>query len=113
MPSMPEDTIIGLIQAAERHNTPAYLSLFCDEFKVNLEKQVNHMGKEVFSRLLQENFKNLTGIALRHKRQASDDMLHLSVEFIYEGYDDMKSFLLKNINGDWKIKMITDDDRLM
>ena len=112
-PSTPEDTILGLIQAAEKSHTQAYLGFFCDEFRVNLEEQINRMGEEVFRRLSQENYKNLAGIAIGDRMEEGDQMLRLTVEFVYEGYDDMKSFLLKKINGEWKIKGILDDARSM
>ena len=112
-PSTPEDVILGLIKAAEKSHTQAYLGFFCDEFRVNLEEQINRMGEDIFLRLSQENYKNLAGIAIGDPMEESDQMLRLSVEFVYEGYDDMKSFLLKKINGEWKIKKILDDARSM
>ena len=102
----PEHTILGLIKAAEKNNAKGYLAYFCDELKANLEDQAENMGEELFQNLIVKNYRNLMGIAISDQKAISTNMIHLTVEFVFDGYDEIKSYLLKKTKNGWKIKMV-------
>ena len=102
----PEHTILGLIKAAEKDNTKGYLAYFCDELKANLEDQSRKMGEGIFNQIIVKNYANLMGIAISDQRQISTNLIHLTVEFVFEGYDEIKSYLFKKTTDGWKVKMI-------
>jgi len=102
----PENTILGLIKAAEKNNTSGYLAYFCDELKANLEDQSEKMGEGVFNQIMVKNYANLMGIAISDQREISTNLIHLTVEFVFDGYDEIKSYLFKKTTDGWKIKMI-------
>jgi len=102
----PEHTILGLIKAAEKNNTKGYLAYFCDELKANLEDQSEKMGEGVFNQIIVKNYRNLMGIAISDQRQISTNLIHLTVEFIFDEYDEIKSYLFKKTVDGWKVKMI-------
>ena len=108
----PENTLLGIIKAAEVNNSSKYLSYFCDEIKVNLEDQKDNMGENLFNQCIMKKYKNLMGLAISNKREISTNLTNLTVEFIFEGHDEIKSYLLKKTRDDWKIKMIIDDNIL-
>jgi hypothetical protein len=106
----PENAILGIIKAAEANNISEYLSYFCDEIKVNLEDQKNKMGKDLFNQLIMKKYKNLMGVAISNKKEIGSHLTNITVEFIFETHDEIKSYLLKKTLDDWKIKMILDNN---
>jgi hypothetical protein len=104
----PEDVILRILETAQKSDPGKFLTLFCDELQMNLQNQIYHMGENLFKQRMMENYKNLVGVAISNERKISEDMLYLTVEFVSEDNDDMKTYLFKKVKGDWKIKMIMD-----
>jgi hypothetical protein len=102
----PEKVILDLIHAAEDSNPGQYVSCFCDELQLNLQGQVNRIGEKLFNQRITKNYKNLIGIAISDQQCVNSNLIHLRVEFVFEDYDEIRSFILKKINDDWKIKTI-------
>lgn len=106
---MPDNTILELVRAAEQEDHRGYVACFCDELRLNLENQIKDMGVEAFTRCVMSNHKNLTGIAISDARDIDTDTVSVVVEFVYEGYDEIRSCILRKTGQGWKIGMITKD----
>lgn len=102
----PEKAIIGIIKAAEKNNAGKYLTYFCGELRNVLEDQRNTMGEEAFRRRIMKNYKDLMGVAVSDQKKISAGMINLKVELVFEDTNEIKSYILKKIGNNWKIKKI-------
>ena len=107
--SAPDNTILELISAAGRDDHRRYVACFCDELRLNLENQIKDMGEEAFSRSVMNNHRNLTGIAISDARSIDTDTVRVVVEFVYEGFDEIRSYILRRTGNEWKIAKIAKD----
>ncbi|MGA1796963.1 MAG: hypothetical protein ACMUIL_14010 [bacterium] len=105
--SAPDTTILELVRAAQKDDLRRYVACFCDELRISLENQVKDMGEEAFARCVMNNHRNLTGIAISDARSVDTDRIRVVVEFVYEGHDEIRSYILRRIRDEWKIAMIT------
>lgn len=102
----PEKAIIGIIKAAGKNNTGKYLTYFCDELRTILKDQRNTMGDESFSRRIMKNYRDLMGVAISDQKEINDNMINVKVELVFEDINEIKSYILKKIGDNWKIKKI-------
>ena len=104
--SAPDNTILELVRAALKDDHQRYVSCFCDELRISLENQVKDMGEEAFTRCVMNNHRNLTGIAISDAMSIDTDTVRVVVEFVYEGFDEIRSYILRRIGNEWKIAKI-------
>ena len=102
----PEKAIIGIIKAAEENNTGKYVTYFCEELRTVLEDQRDTMGDESFSRRIMKNYRDLMRVAISDQKEIRGGMINIKVELVFEDTNEIKSYILKKIGDNWKIKKI-------
>ena len=99
----PEDAIIAMVQALKAGDVPGLLRCFGGELGRRLEGIIERQEKRDLERWLRRRGQAVKGLAILNKESRSANEVMVFTETVYEGRNKRQSFLLRRIDGRWKV----------
>ena len=99
----PEEALIAMVQALKSGDVPGLLRCFGGELGRRLQSIIEQQGWADLERWLRRRGQAVKGLAILNKESRGANEVMVFTETVYEGRNKRQSFLLRRIEGRWKV----------
>ncbi len=99
----PEEALIAMVQALKAGDVSGLLRCFGGELGRRLEGIIEKQGRADLEQWLKRRGQAVKGLAILNKESRGANEVLVFTETVYEGRNKRQSFLLRRIDGRWKV----------
>jgi hypothetical protein len=108
----PQDTIYGMLDAARTGNVASYLASYTGALQASLREAVRESTEKGFAKYLQDSHAGIKGVAVSEPQQIGDGVATVRVEYVYQDRNEVQSWRLEKMHGEWKIAAVDEAERV-
>jgi len=108
----PQDAIYAMLDAAREGKVAEYLGYFTGQMEASLRQSVAEQGEAAFGKYLRDTNAPIKGIAITEPQALTDREVKARVEYVYQDRNEVQTFYLEKLGGQWKIARLDAAERI-